>query len=74
MKGPEMLRRIAILPIFFVLLLSTALAQRTQEPAAPEETIAIHAATLIDGTSPHPRHDLLIVVKGNKVASVSEGG
>src|SRR6202011_6267573 len=28
----------------------------------------------IDGTSPHPRHDVLIVVKGNKIASVSEGG
>jgi len=69
-----MLRRIAILPIFFVLLLSTALAQKTQEAAAPEKTIAIHAATLIDGTSPHPRHDVLIVVKGNKIASVSEGG
>jgi Amidohydrolase family len=74
MKEPEMLRRIAILPIFFVLLLSTALAQKTQEPAAPEKTIAIHAARLIDGTSPHPRHDVLIVVKGNKIASVSEGG
>src|SRR5438034_7299708 len=74
MKEPEMPRRIAILPIFFVLLLSTTLAQKTQEPAAPEKTIAIHAATLIDGTSPHPRHDVLIVVKGNKIASVSEGG
>ncbi len=49
-----MLRRIAILPIFFVLLLSTALRQKTQEPAAPEKTIAIHAATLIDGTPPAP--------------------
>src|SRR6195256_626751 len=75
MKEPEMLRRIAILPIFFVLLLSTAHAQKTQEPpAAPETTIAIHAATLIDGTSPHPRHDVLIVVKENKIVSVSEGG
>jgi len=69
-----MLHRIAILPIFFVLLLSAALAQKTQEPAAPEKTIAIHAATLIDGTSPRPRHDVLIVVKGNKIASVNERG
>src|SRR5258707_9397388 len=74
MKEPDMLRRIAILPIFFVLLLSTALRQKTQEPAAPEKTIAIHAATLIDGTPPRPRHDVLIVVKGNKIVSVSEGG
>jgi imidazolonepropionase-like amidohydrolase len=74
MKEPEMLRRIAILLIFFVLWLFTALAQRTQEPAAPQKTLAIHAATLIDGTSPRPRHDVLIVVKGNKIASVSEGG
>src|SRR5260370_6769448 len=74
MKEPEMLRRITILPIFFVLLFSTALAQKTQEPAAPEKTIAIHAATLIDGTSSRPRHDVWIVVKGNKIVSVSEGG
>src|SRR6202011_258131 len=73
-KEPEMLRRLAILLILLVLFLSTALAQKAQEPAAPEKTIAIHTATLIDGTSPHPRHDVLIVVKGNKIASVSEGG
>src|ERR1700736_2906631 len=74
MKEPEMLRLLAILLILLVLFLSTALAQKAQEPAAPEKTIAIHTATLIDGTSPHPRHDVLIVVKGNKIASVSEGG
>src|SRR5258707_2296395 len=74
MKEPDMLRRIAILPIFFVLLLSTALAQKTQEPAAPEKTIASHAATLMEGTSSRPGHDVLIVVKGNKIVSVSEGG
>ena len=69
-----MLRRMAILPIFFVLLLSNAFAQKTQLSAAREKTIAIHAANLIDGTSAQPRHDVLIVVRGNKIASVSEGG
>ena len=45
-----------------------------QKPSAPEKTIAIRAATLIDGTSPQPRHNVVIVIRGNKVQSVSEGG
>lgn len=69
-----MMRRIAILPIFFNLLLSCALAQNSQPPAAPEKTIAIRAATLVDGTSDQPRHNVLIIVKGNKIVSVGEGG
>ncbi len=48
--------------------------QKSQPPATPEKTIAIRAATLIDGTSDQLRHNVLFVVKGNKIASVSDGG
>jgi len=69
-----MTRSIAILPIFFILFLASAVAQKSRPAATPEKTIAIRAATLIDGASDQPRHNVLIVVKGNKIASVSDGG
>ena len=69
-----MIRRIAILPIFLLPLLTSVAAQKSQPRATPEKIIAIRAATLIDGTSDQPRHNVLIVVKGNKITSVSDGG
>jgi len=45
-----------------------------QKPAAAEKVIAIRAATLIDGITAQPRHNVLIVVHGNKIESVSESG
>jgi imidazolonepropionase-like amidohydrolase len=74
MEEPEMIRRIAILAIFLILLVTSAVAQKSQPPATPEKTITIRAATLIDGTSDQLRHNVLIVVKGNRIASVSDGG
>jgi imidazolonepropionase-like amidohydrolase len=46
----------------------------TAEKAAPEKITAIRATTLIDGASAQARHNVLIVIKGNKIESVSEGG
>ena len=68
-----MLRRTASLLIFSALTFSIALAQKPQ-PAAADKTIAIRAANLIDGKSAQIRHNVLIVVKGNRIVSVSEGG
>jgi imidazolonepropionase-like amidohydrolase len=68
-----MSRRVIILPIFLSLFLASSFAQESK-PAAPEKTFAIRAATLIDGTSSQPRHNVLIVVKGNRITSVSDGG
>ncbi len=48
-------------------------AKKAGQPA-PEKIIAIRAATLIDGLANQSRHNVLIVVKGNKIESVSEGG
>ena len=42
--------------------------------AAPEKVIAIRASTLIDGLAAQTRHNVLIVVRGHKIESVSEGG
>jgi imidazolonepropionase-like amidohydrolase len=42
--------------------------------ASPERVTAIKAATLIDGVSAQPRHNVLIVIRGNKIESVSDGG
>src|SRR6478672_4258321 len=44
------------------------------ENAPVEKTIAIRAATLIDGASAQPRHNVLIVVRGNRIESVTDGG
>ncbi len=56
---------------------TTALAQgaeQTKTSPAAEKVIAIRAASLIDGTAAQARHNVLIVIKGNKIESVTEGG
>jgi imidazolonepropionase-like amidohydrolase len=52
---------------------SPARAQKAAQPAADKITV-IRAATLIDGLANQPRHNVLIVIKGNKIESVTEGG
>jgi imidazolonepropionase-like amidohydrolase len=48
-------------------------SQPGQKAQAPQNVIAIHAATLIDGTAAQPRHNVTIVVRGDKIESVSQG-
>ena len=63
--------------LFFSTLVTIAPAQTTAQPKgtpAPEKVIAIHAANLIDGTSNQVRHNVLIVIKGNRIESVTGGG
>ncbi len=48
-------------------------AQKAAQPAADKIT-AIRAATLIDGLANQARHNVLIVIKGNRIESVTEGG
>ncbi len=81
-----MLRRTTTLPTILTLLLlaSAAFAQTSpaagaqnagaKPPAVPEKGTAIRAATLIDGVAAQPRHNVLIVIKGNKIESVTDGG
>jgi imidazolonepropionase-like amidohydrolase len=74
-----MLSRKAIL--FVILLFASTLVTvakaQTAQPkasAAPEKVIAIHAANLIDGVSNQLRHNVLVMIKGNKIESVTSGG
>jgi imidazolonepropionase-like amidohydrolase len=61
--------------VFFVVagLLPAQEAKKAAQPA-PEKVTAIRAATLIDGSANQARHNVLIIVKGNKIESVTEGG
>jgi imidazolonepropionase-like amidohydrolase len=58
------------------ILVTTAMAQTAQPKGspAPEKITAIHAANLIDGISNQVRHNVLIVIKGNRIESVTSGG
>jgi imidazolonepropionase-like amidohydrolase len=58
-------------------LITSAAGQTAAQPkgsAAPEKMTAIHAANLIDGISNQVRHNVLVVIKGNKIESVASGG
>ncbi|MBZ5505576.1 MAG: amidohydrolase family protein [Acidobacteriia bacterium] len=58
-------------------LATTALAQGAGQPKgspATDKVIAVRAAILIDGSAAQARHNVLIVIKRNKIDSVTEGG
>ena len=58
-----------------VCLLLSGLNLSAQEKAgapAPPQTVVIRAGVLIDGKSDKPRHDQVIIVRGNLVESVSD--
>jgi imidazolonepropionase-like amidohydrolase len=56
-------------------LTPAAFAQKDLKSTPPPGKItAIRAATLIDGVANQPRHNVLIVIKDNRIQSVSEGG
>ena len=69
---------VAVLVVVICSLHTTAAAaQSAGQPkagSAAESVVAIRAANLIDGTSAQVRHNVLIVVRGNRIESVSEGG
>jgi imidazolonepropionase-like amidohydrolase len=70
------LTRPAIVFATVALSFSTIFAQTPTAPSAPEseKVVVIHAANLIDGVSAQPRHNVTIVIRGNKIQSVGEGG
>jgi imidazolonepropionase-like amidohydrolase len=69
---------VAVLVVLVLALFAiSAGAQPAGQPKAgpaPETIIAIRAANVIDGTAAQARHNVLIVVKGNRIESVAEGG
>jgi imidazolonepropionase-like amidohydrolase len=49
-------------------------AEETKARQVPEQVLALHAASLIDGTSAQLRHDVWVTVRQNRIGTVSEGG
>jgi imidazolonepropionase-like amidohydrolase len=72
--------RKAFLGVMLMLLAAmgtTAVAQSATQPKsspANEKVTAIRAANLIDGTAAQVRHNVLVVIKGNRIESVTNGG
>jgi len=63
---------VKILPCsIFLLLAVLAIAQESGKPAVQAVTV-IRAGTLIDGKSDKPRRDQVIVIRGNRIESVSD--
>ncbi|MGZ4896810.1 MAG: amidohydrolase family protein, partial [Candidatus Angelobacter sp.] len=68
---------LCVILLFSSTLVTTAVAQTAAQPKGaptPEKVIAIRAASLIDGVSAQVRHNVLIVIKGNRIESVTAGG
>lgn len=55
-------------------IFAATLACSQQTPASAQTVTVIRAGTLIDGTSQTPRHNQVIVVRGNRIAAVSDAG
>jgi imidazolonepropionase-like amidohydrolase len=68
------MRRYVSLTIVSVLLCGFLLAQENTKPAAPLAVTVIRAGTLIDGKSDSPRRNQVIVIRGDKIESVSDAG
>lgn len=60
--------------ISYVVFLAFVLNGVAQEPTAPTalSVTVIRAGTLIDGKSDKPRHDQVIVIRGNRIESISD--
>ena len=68
---------LCVILLFSSALITTAKGQNAAQPKsgpAPEKVIAIRAANLIDGISAQVRHNVLVVIKGNRIESVTTGG
>jgi imidazolonepropionase-like amidohydrolase len=59
-----------LLLILFLAFVTCAIAQHSA--SSPAVVTAIRAGTLIDGKSDTPRHDQVIVIRGNRIESVTD--
>jgi imidazolonepropionase-like amidohydrolase len=66
------IRRVTLLPAVLFCLFGASVGQTAS--SAPEKVTVIRAANLIDGVAAQPRHNVLVVIRGHKIQSVSEGG
>ena len=60
--------------LYWILCLALCLSASAQEPSLPnpQPVTAIRAGVLIDGNADSPRHDQVIIVRGNRIAGVSD--
>ncbi len=63
-----------LVPWILLVCLSVAAAQEKSTAPALHNFTVIRAGTLIDGKSDSPRHDQVIVIRGNRIDSVSDAG
>ena len=69
-KGESEMKPICVVLLAILLLLSAGFAQ----PAAPAAVTLIRAGTLIDPRANEPKHDQVIVVRGERVEAVGDAG
>jgi imidazolonepropionase-like amidohydrolase len=68
---------LCVILLFSSTLATTAVAQTAaQRKGSPtsEKVIAVRASNLIDGVSSQVRHNVLILIRGNRIDSVTAGG
>src|SRR5438128_6722909 len=69
-----MMKQIRWMLLFCITASVSVLAQGTGGTSVPQGTTVIRAGTLIDGNSDSPRRDQVIVIRGNRIESVSDTG
>src|SRR6266852_5564327 len=67
-----MMKEIRWMLLFCITASLSVLAQGTGGASVPQGTTVIRAGTLIDGNSDSPRRDQVIVIRGNRIESVSD--
>src|SRR5438132_423875 len=67
-----MMKQIRWLLLFCITASVSVLAQGTGGASVPQGTTVIRAGTLIDGNSDSPRRDQVIVIRGNRIKSISD--
>lgn len=63
-----------LLPLLAVAACCSFAALAAEPPSTPPTRIALHAARMLDVDSGRMLHDPLVLVEGDRIASVSEGG
>jgi imidazolonepropionase-like amidohydrolase len=64
--------KIACRAVLAVLVVTSVAAQEKQSASQSKSYTVVRAGTLIDGKSDQPRHDQVIVIRGDRIESVSD--
>jgi imidazolonepropionase-like amidohydrolase len=58
--------------LYWILFLAICVSAQESNPSNPQLVTVIRAGVLIDGKADAPRHDQVIIVRGNRIESVSD--